>query len=66
MKIYDHPMGRFVCPICGMKSDRPVTLIGVDDGINGGVINERQFHVHCIKLVEYTGRNDAKFIAQWL
>ena len=53
MRAFDHPntSNDWVCPICKTNDDKPITLIGVDNTIDGNLMQAEQFHVDCIKLM---------------
>lgn len=53
MKIFEHPNtnGNWLCPICKTNENKPVILIGIDDTIDGNIMQAEQFHVDCIELM---------------
>lgn len=53
MRIFEHPNTgeNWLCPICKTNEDKPITLIGIDDTIDGNIMQAEQFHVDCIELM---------------
>ena len=54
MRTFDHPNYSFgfECPVCRTDADEPVTLIGIPGTENGGIMEARQVHAECAKLLE--------------
>ena len=55
MREFEHPNtdSGWTCPICKTSTDKPVTLIGIVGTKEGNIMQAEQFHVECLKLLEF-------------
>ena len=52
MRQFKHPnMHGFQCPICKTNSDHPVVLVPITGTENDGLVEVKQVHSECYKLV---------------
>ena len=53
-RIFDHPNmhGGFQCPVCLSGADAPVVLVGIPGTEQDGIMEARQVHAECWKVVD--------------
>ena len=53
MREFEHPNmhGGFCCPVCKTNADYPVVLVGIPGTEEDGIMEARQVHSDCCKLI---------------
>jgi len=52
MRSFEHPnMTDFECPVCQTSADYPVVLIPIPGTEDGNIVEARQVHAECYKLM---------------
>jgi len=60
MKAFPHPnlSNNWQCPVCNTNKDCPVVLVGIPGTEDGGVMEAKQVHEECYKLIERMNESD--------